>query len=325
MFLDYIQYDKQYGNDQLPNKKGLYHDHDFIYDIENDNDDVVKLKVIFLDTRTFRDHPFIRSIGEFEFPLSALIAAAVRTSYGLLGFGQNHNGDMLGQEQWLWLENTLKISDADYHIIVSTIQIFTTNPVVESWQHFPHSKKKLVSILEKTDPKGLAFLSGDVHLGEISRVKVERNDNTLNNIWPEITSSGLTHSCRLGIVQDVLCPIMLKTFNKHRDPNDEYYAGKNYGTIEFDNHSMNISVKSLEPNEIGDLVLKFNIPYKNNHKVKDFGSKIKNIHYEPSPIVNHSQLYTVMILVTFFIVFLLRNLMTHHNSSETDKGKKKKK
>ena len=112
----------------------------------------------------------------------------------------------------------------------------------------------------------------------VTRVKVERNDNTLNNIWPEITSSGLTHSCRLGIVQDVLCPIMLKTFNKHRDPNDEYYAGKNYGTIEFDNHSMNISVKSLEPNEIGDLVLKFNIPYKNNHKVKDFGSKIKNMH-----------------------------------------------
>lgn len=323
LFLDYIQFDKQYKSNKLPNDEGLYHDHDFLYNMKNDNDDAIKLKVIFLDTRTFRDHPFIKSVGEFEFPLSALIAAAVRTSYGILGLGQNHNGDMLGQAQWSWLENTLLTSDADYHIIVSTIQIFTTNPVVESWQHFPQSKKKLVSLLKKTDPKGLAFLSGDVHLGEISRVKVERNDNTLNNVWPEITSSGLTHSCRLGIVQDILCPVMLKTFSKHRDPNDEYYAGKNYGTIEFDNQSMNISVKSLEQNEKGNTVLQFNVPYNNNHHTEYSKSKITNVQYEALPVLNNTQFYSLFIIVIMFIVILLRSLFSYHNKKKSGKGKKK--
>ena len=45
-------------------------------------------------------------------------------------------GEILGENQWKWLELALQDSHADFHGIISSIQILTTNPVVESWGHF---------------------------------------------------------------------------------------------------------------------------------------------------------------------------------------------
>lgn len=91
-----------------------------------------RVKVLLLDTRYHRESHWLRSIGENKWlPFSALVAAAVRvaTTFLSVGNSRDHEGDMLGEKQWAWLEKELgPSSDADFHIIVSSVQVFTTNP-----------------------------------------------------------------------------------------------------------------------------------------------------------------------------------------------------
>lgn len=180
---------------------------------------------------------------------------------------------MLGDDQWHWLESTLKHSTADFHIIVSSVQVLTTNPVVESWGHFPEEKKRLLKLMENLDPPGLVFLSGDVHHGELSRARVVRGSR--EDVWVEVTSSGLTHTCGDSFINKILCPNMLRTFSKHRLPlsnkkedisstkhqrsdsdatvqRENFFIGKNFGLIVDASNgtmlSLNISVVGLESN-----------------------------------------------------------------------------
>ena len=48
-------------------------------------------------------------------------------------------------------------------------KVLTTNPLVESWGHFPAARRRLLALLEKYRPAGLLLLSGDVHYSEVSQ------------------------------------------------------------------------------------------------------------------------------------------------------------
>ena len=123
---------------------------------------------------------------------------------------------------------------------------------VESWGHFPHSKRRLVSLLTRLQPRGLAFLSGDVHHGEVSHpllaqaqavaegrreqgsaapplataapavespergLPMSPPGSPLGLGWVEVTSSGLTHTCADSLLTRWLCPQMLAAFSRHR-------------------------------------------------------------------------------------------------------------
>ena len=176
-------------------------------------------------------------------------------------------GSMLGESQWKWLESVLTTSTADFHVIISSVQILTSNPVVESWSHFPLEKKRFIDLLKKTDPPGLVFLSGDVHHGELSRAVVKRESG--DSLWVEVTSSGMTHTCGDSFFNRILCPNMLDLFSQHRlestkDPyeyyteneklkgknTENYFIGKNFGLItDVSNSSLlalNVSVIGID-------------------------------------------------------------------------------
>ena len=228
---EYVRFLTLSGNTQVKELEGgnaLYHALDIV--VED-----VKVKVLFLDTRSQRDPHFIRSLGELKFPLSALISSAIRASYTVLGYGGQYEGKMLGDDQWTWFEDSLKSSDADVHVIVSSVQVMTSNPVFESWGHFPIERKKLFEIIAKHDPKGLVFLSGDVHLGELSSVEYKRKNGEVGK-WVEVTSSGLTHTCGTSSIQGFICPIMMTLFQNHRLGKDNYYTGRNFGSISLSSH-----------------------------------------------------------------------------------------
>lgn len=207
---------------------GVYHSLDVVL-----ND--VKVKVIFLDTRSFRDDHWIRSLGEYPVKGSALVASAIRAAYSTLGFARQYAGQMLGEAQWEWLDRTLEESKqqgTDAHILVSSVQVLTTNPVFESWGHFPIEKKRLFDLLKKHDPNGLVMISGDVHLAEIGQARFKRADGSVGT-WTEVTSSGLTHTCADGI-SGLLCPFMMAIpwFAQHRRAGTSHYLGRNFGTIQ---------------------------------------------------------------------------------------------
>jgi phosphodiesterase/alkaline phosphatase D-like protein len=206
------------------------------------------LRVIFLDTRSHRDDPWLFSLANIRLPGTAYIAAALRSLYSIAGVGRRHTGDILGEKQWDWLTETLTTSTADFHIVVSSIQILTSNPVVESWGHFPLAKQRLIDTFAKHDPKGLVLLSGDVHHAEVSEANITRFDGKKSK-WLEVTSSGLTHSCGGALTK--LCHVMLSTFVHHRHK-ESVYIGKNFGIIgAIDSNSsgqmaLRLSIHSLE-------------------------------------------------------------------------------
>ena len=46
--------------------------------------------------------------------------------------------------------------------------MLTSAAAVESWGHFPRERRRLLSLLEETRPRGALLLSGDVHYAELA-------------------------------------------------------------------------------------------------------------------------------------------------------------
>ena len=308
------------NNDIVINNEGLYHAMDIVIN-------EAKVKVIFLDTRTFRDNHWIRSFGEVPIKGSALIAAALRTTYSTLGFARQYNGEMLGEHQWQWLEETLQNSTAtgtDAHIIVSSVQVLTTNPVFESWGHFPVEKKRLFDLLKRTDPKALTFLSGDVHLAEISQATYTRADGT-NGSWIEVTSSGLTHSCADGFT-GLLCTPMMSYFAQHRRSGSSLFLGKNFGTVGWSAApgppsqqqahnpplTLNFTIFSLESTPSPVPVLTHVLPL-----AAPSASPIASVEYADFPRMPPAALLALTALLLLLLRFLL--IRSYSNNSNSNR------
>ncbi|MBC9868240.1 MAG: alkaline phosphatase family protein [Opitutae bacterium] len=98
-------------------------------------------------------------------------------------------GDLLGQDQWDWLESELASSRAQFNLIVSGIQFLSEEHPYEKWANFPKSQNRLLDFIRKEKISGVLFLSGDRHFHEISR----KDDGETPYPLVDITSSGLTH------------------------------------------------------------------------------------------------------------------------------------
>jgi len=216
-----------------------------------------KVMVILLDTRSFRDRHCIPSAAGIKYISKAGAILGCLTRWFTAGFQLSsyfpscQSGDMLGEEQWKWLEQELEQSDAQAHIVVSSVQVFTTAPMVESWCHFQKERKRLLQLLTNRDDgkeiPGIVFLSGDVHFAEISSSHPEHKQSTLHdqklNPLLEVTSSGLTHTCT-GPIYGPLCKPILNSFSNHRFQHNKkgefmieeghpanYYTNRNFGSI----------------------------------------------------------------------------------------------
>lgn len=156
-FLDYPESD-------FTKSDGAFHAIDI-----NEND--LSVKVIFLDTRYFRDELKKNLTGNTRYLI-------------------NETGDVLGETQWNWLETTLSESEAELNIICSSIQIIPEEQIFEKWANFPTARKRFFEVLNNTKAKNMMLLSGDRHIAEVSKMELENRSNPIY----EITSSGLTHA-----------------------------------------------------------------------------------------------------------------------------------
>ncbi len=146
-----------------------------------------KIRVILLDTRYFRD-----DIGT--------------------------NGDILGETQWAWFERTLKASDAQINLVVSSFQVIPEDHRFEKWANFTNARKRLLDLLAQPAVPPVVLLSGDRHLAEMSQLPAEVTGYPLT----EITSSALTQSGGNNATE----------VNRHRV--GENYTMNNFGTLTVD-------------------------------------------------------------------------------------------
>lgn len=144
-----------------------------VYAVHNYETAKGKVKVLVLDTRYFRSALVKDTVSEKRYKPNLVDEATV-----------------LGAEQWQWLWHELHQSDADFNLIVSSIQFLSREHGFETWGNFPKEVEKLEKLIAESKAKGVIILSGDRHISEFSRKSVP------NLIYPlvDFTSSGLTHS-----------------------------------------------------------------------------------------------------------------------------------
>ncbi len=145
-------------------------DREGVYSSEVFNTEKGSVKIILLDTRYFRS-PLKKS----ENPNRRF---------------EPSEGTMLGETQWEWLKDELEKSNANFNIILSSVQVLSGEHGFESWANFPSEVKKLENLIVSSDAKNVILLSGDRHISEFSEAEIGGLDYKLL----DFTSSGLTHT-----------------------------------------------------------------------------------------------------------------------------------
>lgn len=136
------------------------------------------IKIINLDTRYFRDTIYK------DYAIDTL--SKKRLSY----YRSNAEGDILGEEQWTWLESEIKNSTANLILLNSSIQVVAQEHHFEKWGNFPTALQRLYVLLARYPSKKVVIISGDRHIAELSK----RNLPNLPYPLYDFTSSGLTHT-----------------------------------------------------------------------------------------------------------------------------------
>lgn len=144
-----------------------------VYFAYNYNGSLGKIKIIVLDTRYFRT------------ALTPDTETEKRVKPNQYG-----EGALLGETQWIWLANELTKSDADFNLIVSSIQFLSNEHGFECWGNFPHEVDRFKQLLVDSQAKGVIILSGDRHISEFSKIDIPG----LSYPLIDFTSSGLTHA-----------------------------------------------------------------------------------------------------------------------------------
>ena len=170
IFLDFFGEPK---NSKRYQRDGIYNS----YTIRNK---FKRIQIILLDTRTFRSNLTNFHVG---MPKDSLF------KYDLDYIPQqNPDSTILGPEQWAWLENELR-QKADVRVICSSTQFGITYNGYESWANFPKEQEKMLALIRNSKAKGVFFISGDVHYGELSKL-----ENPGSYPIYDLTASGLTQS-----------------------------------------------------------------------------------------------------------------------------------
>lgn len=165
LFLDFWNISE---NDIRRSRPGLYFEW-----IENI--DGIKVQMLFLDTRYFRD---------------ALLPTDERGAPGKERYlpQTDSSTTMLGESQWNWLEQKMA-TEVDHRIIVSSIQFLAMGHGWEAWKTLPHERQRLIDLINQSSSNEVLFISGDRHRAGVYQLTTDSGKNIF-----EMTSSSLNLS-----------------------------------------------------------------------------------------------------------------------------------
>ncbi|WP_375578904.1 alkaline phosphatase D family protein [Marivirga tractuosa] len=213
LFLDFFDVSEE---DSRREREGVYSSYDLKWKSHT-------IRVILLDARYHRDD--LERINRV--------------------YKKNEEGTILGEKQWNWLNNELSDDEVSLYIIASGIQFISEEHAYEKWANFPQERQKLFDLVQEKQPSAALLLSGDRHIAEISRIKLEGIKYPLI----DVTSSGLTHTWKEEP----------KEINQHRIGN--IVNSLNYGLVKIEETENGLRVISEIRGKDQELYQVFGIVY----------------------------------------------------------------
>lgn len=194
---------------------GTWDDHDYGYNNADANNPIKKQsQQMFLDFIRVPSDSFIRQ-QQGVYSSHNFGPAHRRIKIILLDMRyhmKEPGADILGQQQWQWLEQQLKNSDAKIHFILGSYSILGRRMrISEELEDYPQAFKRFFNLISKYRPQGLVFLSGDKHFSSIFQRKG----------FLEFMSTGMTHTYPNSMVG--------RMYNKRFFPFTFY--GLNFGMV----------------------------------------------------------------------------------------------
>lgn len=169
IFLDFFGVPR---NDPRRKQEGVYSAHVF-------GPKGKQVQIILLDARYFRS------------PLKVgFVPGEPGEGYrGKYAPNTDKDATVLGEAQWRWLEEQLKVP-AEVRLIGSGVQVVPDEHGSEIWGNFPRERQRLFRLIRETKATGVVFLSGDRHLAEISRLSADHGEGVGYPLY-DVTSSSL--------------------------------------------------------------------------------------------------------------------------------------
>lgn len=124
---------------------------------------------------------------------------------------------MLGEAQWSWLEEQLRVP-ADVRIIATSIQCVAEAAGQETWSNLPRERERLFRLIAAAGAGGVVLISGDRHWSELSVART----GTPYPLY-DLTSSSLNQVHERGT----------PTENRHRALEQTYHQ-PNFGLLQID-------------------------------------------------------------------------------------------
>ena len=197
----------------------------------------------FLDVDTIDQKRNIAKMGiystySFGYGYKTVRFILLDLKYNQTSFLKNETYDMLGQQQWEWLENIFKKTKETYTFICMPNQILTNDRyIMKKW--YSESRKKLFDLIGKYKRNGVIFLSGGLGFAQILKTFCPL-PSVGYNLY-ECTSSGLSHSNKF------------KSFMNNFYHNDYLIDGTNFNGINFGQVKINWGEKNLINNSYVEL------------------------------------------------------------------------
>lgn len=158
-------------------------------------------------------------------------------------FKSKKDRTVLGDAQWAWFEEQLKVP-AEVRIVANGTQVIARHHGGEKWADIPGEIEHMIEVIGRTKADGVILLSGDRHHAELSRLTPEgarpaaRTQTGLP--WdPSAAGPGAQERPELRYpLYDVTASSLnrSKWFVMERNPSrvGSAYAGSNFGLIEID-------------------------------------------------------------------------------------------
>ena len=187
-----------------------------------------RVQIIMLDTRFFR---------------TDLTRTPNRNAPGMERYipSEAPGQDMLGPEQWLWLESELQ-KPADLRLLVSSVQVLADAHGWEAWKQLPLSQSRLYELLEASGASGVILVSGDRHLSALYR-----EEGLVDYPLYEMTASSLNR------------PVRDESDEMSSNQLGEAYAKENFGeiAIDWDRRMVVLSVHDSEGEKVREQAISF--------------------------------------------------------------------